>query len=99
MSAVRKPPSLNPSRARKGQPRSKPPFPAVEGLYGCPTIINNVQTIASLPFIMANGADAYKAYGTEKSAGTHLFGISGHGTEKPGMYELPLGLPLLEVHG
>ncbi len=81
---------------KKGQPRSKPPFPAVEGLYGCPTIINNVQTIASLPFIMKNGADAYKAYGTEKSPGTHLFGISGH-VAKPGMYELPLGLPLLEV--
>jgi NADH-quinone oxidoreductase subunit F len=81
---------------RKGQPRSKPPFPAVSGLYGCPTIINNVQSIASLPFILENGADAYKAYGTEKSSGTHLFGISGH-VEKPGMYELPLGLPLLEV--
>lgn len=81
---------------KKGQPRSKPPFPAVAGLYGCPTIINNVQSIASLPFIITNGADAYKAYGTEKSAGTHLFGISGH-VEKPGMYELPLGLPLLEV--
>jgi NADH-quinone oxidoreductase subunit F len=81
---------------KKGQPRSKPPFPAVAGLYGCPTIINNVQTIASLPFILDKGADAYKAYGTEKSPGTHLFGISGH-VEKPGMYELPLGLPLLEV--
>ncbi len=81
---------------KKGQPRAKPPFPAVAGLYGCPTIINNVQTIASLPFIMENGAEAYKAYGTERSPGTHLFGISGH-VEKPGMYELPLGLPLLEV--
>lgn len=81
---------------KKGQPRSKPPFPAVVGLYDCPTIINNVQTIASLPFIIQEGADAYKAYGTEKSSGTHLFGISGH-VEKPGMYELPLGLPLMEV--
>jgi NADH-quinone oxidoreductase subunit F len=81
---------------KKGQPRSKPPFPAVVGLYDSPTIINNVQTIASLPFILENGADAYKAHGTEKSPGTHLFGISGH-VEKPGMYELPLGLPLLEV--
>jgi len=81
---------------KKGQPRSKPPFPAVAGLYECPTIINNVQTIASLPWILENGADAYKQYGTEKSPGTHLFGISGH-VEKPGMYELPLGLPLLEV--
>ena len=81
---------------KKGQPRSKPPFPAVVGLYDCPTIINNVQSIASLPYIIENGAEAYKAYGTEKSSGTHLFGISGH-VEKPGMYELPLGLPLLEV--
>ena len=81
---------------KKGQPRSKPPFPAVVGLYGCPTIINNVQSIASLPFIIDKGAEAYKAYGTEKSTGTHLFGISGH-VEKPGLYELPLGLPLLEV--
>ena len=81
---------------KKGQPRSKPPFPAVAGLYGCPTIINNVQSIASLPFIIEKGADAYKVYGTEKSPGTHLFGISGH-VEKPGMYELPLGLPILEV--
>ena len=81
---------------KKGQPRSKPPFPAVEGLYGCPTIINNVQSIASLPYILTNGADAYKQFGTEKSPGTHLFGISGL-VKKPGMYELPLGLPLLEV--
>ncbi|PIE56424.1 MAG: NADH-quinone oxidoreductase subunit F [Desulfobulbus propionicus] len=81
---------------KKGQPRSKPPFPAVMGLYDCPTIINNVQTIASLPYIINNGADAYKAYGTEKSAGTHLFGISGHVT-RPGLYELPFGLPILEV--
>ena len=81
---------------KKGQPRSKPPFPAVVGLYDSPTIINNVQSIASLPFILDKGADAYKAYGTEKSAGTHLFGISGH-VEKPGMYELPLGLPIMEV--
>ena len=81
---------------KKGQPRSKPPFPAVVGLYGCPTIINNVQSIASLPYIMENGAEAYRQFGTEKSPGTHLFGISGH-VEKPGMYELPLGLPLMEV--
>lgn len=81
---------------KKGQPRSKPPFPAVVGLYESPTIINNVQTIASLPYIIWEGADEYKKYGTEKSCGTHLFGISGH-VEKPGMYELPLGLPILEV--
>lgn len=81
---------------KKGQPRSKPPFPAIVGLYDCPTIINNVQSIASLPYILEEGADAYKAYGTEKSTGTHLFGISGH-VEKPGMYELPLGVSLMDV--
>ena len=81
---------------KKGQPRSKPPFPAVVGLYDSPTIINNVQSIASLPFIIEKGAEAYRAYGTEKSPGTHLFGISGH-VEKPGLYELPLGLPLMDV--
>ncbi len=81
---------------KKGQPRSKPPFPAVVGLYDSPTIINNVQSIASLPFIIERGAEAYRAYGTEKSPGTHLFGISGH-VEKPGLYELPLGLPLMDV--
>lgn len=81
---------------KKGQPRSKPPFPAAVGLYDCPTIINNVQSIAALPAIIEHGAKAYRAYGTEKSAGTHLFGISGH-VEKPGIYELPLGLPLLAV--
>jgi len=81
---------------KKGQPRSKPPFPAVEGLYGCPTIINNVQSISTVPYIIKEGADAYKAYGTEKSPGTHLFGISGL-VERPGMYELPLGLPMKEV--
>ncbi|MEE4165920.1 MAG: NADH-quinone oxidoreductase subunit NuoF [Desulfocapsaceae bacterium] len=81
---------------KKGQPRSKPPFPAVVGLYDSPTIINNVQSIASLPFIIDKGAQAYRAYGTEKSPGTHLFGISGH-VEKPGLYELPLGLSLMDV--
>jgi NADH-quinone oxidoreductase subunit F len=81
---------------KKGQPRSKPPFPAVEGLYACPTIINNVQSIASLPWIIQNGAMAYKRYGIESATGTHLFGISGH-VEKPGVYELPFGLPLLDV--
>jgi NADH-quinone oxidoreductase subunit F len=94
MSAARRPPCSNRSRARRASRAASRPFPAVAGLYGCPTIINNVQTIASLPFILENGADAYKAYGTEKSPGTHLFGISGH-VEKPGMYELPLGLPLM----
>ncbi|RYX96917.1 NADH-quinone oxidoreductase subunit NuoF, partial [bacterium] len=79
---------------KKGQPRIKPPFPAVEGLFKCPTIVNNVATIASVPWIMENGAAEYAKYGTEKSAGTFIFSISGH-VNKPGIYEVPLGTPLL----
>lgn len=79
----------------KGQPRIKPPFPAVVGVYGCPTVVNNTETLAALPWIMENGADAYKAIGTEKSAGTKLFSASGH-LNKPGVYEVDLGYPLLD---
>ena len=79
----------------KGQPRIKPPFPAVEGLFKSPTIVNNVATIASVPWIMENGAAEYAKYGTEKSAGTFIFSISGH-VNKPGIYEVPLGTPLLQ---
>ncbi len=79
----------------KGQPRIKPPFPAVEGLFKSPTIVNNVATIASVPWIMENGAGEYAKYGTEKSAGTFIFSISGH-VNKPGIYEVPLGTPLLK---
>ena len=95
-SAVKRPHCSNPLKARRGSPAPSRRFRRWSGLYDCPTIINNVQSIASLPFIIDQGADAYKVYGTEKSSGTHLFGISGH-VEKPGMYELPLGLPILEV--
>lgn len=80
---------------KKGQPRIKPPFPAVEGLFKCPTIVNNVATIASVPWIMENGAAEYAKIGTEKSAGTFIFSISGH-VNKPGIYEVPLGTPLLQ---
>ncbi|WP_027389540.1 NADH-quinone oxidoreductase subunit NuoF [Chrysiogenes arsenatis] len=78
---------------KKGQPRSKPPFPAVVGLFQCPTIINNVQTIASVPYIIEHGAEGYRKFGTEKSAGTFLFGISGH-VNKPGVYETELGVSM-----
>ncbi|GIW21639.1 MAG: NADH-quinone oxidoreductase subunit F [Candidatus Sericytochromatia bacterium] len=80
---------------KKGQPRIKPPFPAVEGLFKCPTIVNNVATIASVPWIIENGAKAYASIGTEKSTGTFIFSISGH-VNKPGIYEVPMGIPLLE---
>jgi len=80
----------------RGLPRLKPPFPAVVGLYGCPTIVNNVETLASVPSILENGASWYREYGTEKSAGTKLFCISG-AVKKPGTYELPLGFPLKDL--
>src|SRR3982750_843336 len=70
----------------RGQPRLKPPFPAVAGLYGAPTVINNVETLASVPFILRNGAAWFASMGTEKSKGYGLFSLSGHIT-KPGQYE------------
>lgn len=79
----------------KGQPRIKPPFPAVSGVYGCPTVVNNTETLATLPWIMMNGGKAYAAIGTEKSTGTKLFSASGH-INKPGVYEVEMGYPLLE---
>ncbi|MCL4166690.1 UNVERIFIED_CONTAM: hypothetical protein GTU68_036286, partial [Idotea baltica] len=79
----------------KGQPRIKPPFPALVGVYGSPTVVNNTETLAALPWIIENGADAYKAIGTEKSTGTKLFSASGH-INKPGVYEVDLGYPILD---
>jgi NADH-quinone oxidoreductase subunit F len=80
----------------RGQPRLRPPFPAVKGLYGQPTVINNTETMATLPWIITNGADAYKKYGTEKSPGTKIFSVSGH-VERPANYEVPLGMPLSDI--
>jgi NADH-quinone oxidoreductase subunit F len=77
---------------KKGQPRIKPPFPAVIGAYGCPTIVNNVESIASVVAIAEMGGKGYRAWGTERSAGTKLFSVSGH-IKKPGVYEVPLGYP------
>lgn len=81
---------------KRGYPRLKPPFPAVEGLFGCPTIINNVESIANIPWILANGGEAYKQFGTEKSPGTRLYGVSGH-VNRPGVYEEELGIPIMEL--
>src|ERR671933_786062 len=72
-----------------GQPRLRPPFPAVKGLYAKPTVVNNVQTITNVPMIMKNGADWYRTFGTEKSPGTFAISISGH-VKRPGNYEIPL---------
>ena len=77
----------------RGYPRLKPPFPAVVGLYGGPTVINNCETLSTIPAIIAGGVEWYASFGTEKSKGTRLFSLSGH-VKKPGNYELPLGTPL-----
>lgn len=81
---------------KKGMPRLKPPFPAVEGLFGCPTCVNNVQTIASVPAILEMGAEAFAKIGSERCGGTHLFNVSGH-VKAPGIYELPFGTTYNEV--
>ena len=78
---------------KRGIPRIKPPFPAVVGLYGGPTVINNAETIANAPHILLMGGEAYAKLGTERNGGTRLFGISGH-VERPGVYELPMGYSL-----
>ena len=74
----------------RGQPRLKPPFPAVEGLYACPTVVNNTETLMAVPHILMNGGAWYRQWGTEKSAGTKVFSVSGP-VKKPGNYEVPLG--------
>lgn len=78
---------------KRGHPRLKPPFPAVVGLYGGPTVVNNVETLMAVPWIILNGGEAYKALGTEKSGGTKLFTVSGN-VARPGNYEVPMGYPM-----
>ena len=80
----------------RGQPRLRPPFPAIAGLYARPTVVNNVESIASVPAIVANGADWYQQFGTEKSKGMTLYSLSGHVTN-PGQFEAPLGITLRQL--
>jgi NADH-quinone oxidoreductase subunit F len=80
----------------RGQPRLRPPFPAVAGLYASPTVVNNVESIASVPSIVANGAQWFSSMGTEKSKGYTLYSLSGH-VERPGQYEAPLGITMREL--
>lgn len=87
---------LDSLEGRRGQPRLRPPFPAVAGLYGCPTVINNVESIASVPSIINNGADWFGSMGTEKSKGPTLYSLSGHVT-RPGQYEAPMGITLRQL--
>ncbi len=86
---------INSVTGRKGQPSIKPPFPAVQGFLDKPTIVNNVESVAAVPHIVANGAAVYKEHGTEKSTGTKLFSVSGP-VKNPGVHEIPLGLSFRE---
>lgn len=87
---------LNSLEGERGEPRMKPPFPAVEGLYAKPTVINNVETLCVIPYIVNEGAEKYASMGTEKSKGTKLVSVSGH-VKKPGNYEVVLGTPVREI--
>ena len=81
---------------RRGEPRIKPPFPAAAGVFGMPTTINNVETLAAAAHVARHGGEWYRQWGTERSPGTKLFCVSGH-VSRPGNYELPLGFPLMEL--
>jgi NADH-quinone oxidoreductase subunit F len=87
---------LDSLEGKRGNPRLKPPFPAVQGLYGGPTLINNVETLMNVPLIVANGPDWYKTHGTEQSTGTKVVSVSGC-VQRPGNYEIELGIPSREI--
>ncbi|MEV0298528.1 NADH-quinone oxidoreductase subunit NuoF [Nocardia sp. NPDC050710] len=89
---------LDSLEGRRGQPRLRPPFPAVAGLYACPTVVNNVESIASVPPIILNGTEWFRSMGSEKSPGFTLYSLSGH-VARPGQYEAPLGITLRELLG
>ena len=92
---------LNSIEGKRGEPRSKPPFPVHHGLFGRPTVINNVETLACVPVVLADGPEAFRALGTTDSPGTKLFAVAGH-VARPGVYEVPSGTPLralLELAG
>ena len=87
---------LDSLEGRRGQPRLRPPFPAVAGLYASPTVINNVESIASVPAIVANGAAWFSSMGTEKSKGFTIYSLSGH-VKSPGQFEAPMGITLRQL--
>ncbi len=84
---------FNSLEGHRGEPRSKPPFPTVAGLFGKPTVVNNVETLANVAPILAGGAEAWRAVGTAESPGTKLFSLCGH-VQRPGVYEVPFGTTL-----
>jgi NADH-quinone oxidoreductase subunit F len=87
---------LDSLEGKRGNPRLKPPFPANQGLYQGPTLINNVETLSNVPLVIANGADWFKSRGTEQSAGTKVVSVSGN-VQRPGNYEIELGIPAREI--
>jgi len=87
---------LDSLEGKRGNPRLKPPFPAIQGLYGGPTLINNVETLSNVPHIVANGAEWFKGFGTEQSPGTKVVSVSGC-VQRPGNYEIELGIPSREL--
>jgi NADH-quinone oxidoreductase subunit F len=87
---------LNSIEGKRGEPNQKPPYPFESGLYGCPTIINNVETLANIPPIVLNGAKWFRSFGTEKSAGTKVFALAGD-IVNAGIIEVPLGIPLGDI--
>ncbi|MFJ6212485.1 NADH-quinone oxidoreductase subunit NuoF [Streptomyces sp. NPDC092296] len=87
---------LDSLEGRRGQPRLRPPFPAIAGLYACPTVVNNVESIASVPAILHRGKEWFRSLGSEKSPGFTLYSLSGHVTN-PGQYEAPLGITLRQL--
>ena len=100
ISAARRPRFSTRSKAERAIPRAKPPFPQVKGLWGQPTIVNNVETLSNLPHIVKHGAAWFKDLGRSADGGTKIYGVSGR-VKKPGSWELPMGTPLreiLEVH-
>ena len=87
---------LNSLEGRRGEPRLKPPFPAIKGLYGEPTVVNNVETLGYLPHILRRGPEWFASVGTEKSPGYKIVSVSGH-VRKPGNYEIPLGITMRQI--
>ncbi|AQP43851.1 NADH-quinone oxidoreductase subunit NuoF [Tessaracoccus flavus] len=87
---------LDSLEGRRGQPRLRPPFPAVAGLYASPTVVNNVESIASVPAIVDNGAAWFQSMGTEKSKGFTIYSVSGH-VKRPGQFEAPMGITLRQL--
>ena len=89
---------INSMEGRRGNPRARPPYPTEAGLWGRPTVVNNVKTLANVSLILRFGADWFKEVGTERSPGTALVALSGQ-VERPGVYEVPMGMPIREVVG